>query len=220
MHSHSHPEGKPFIPAAGRDFLLPLYDPLTRLLGGDRVRARLLERADVRPGDRVLDLGAGTGALSIALKRRHPEASVVGIDPDPKALARARAKAAQAGLEIDFREAYGDALPFADASFERVVSSLVLHHLTTEVKEAALREAHRVLAPGGTLHVLDFGPPRSRLQRALGHLIHSAGELGDNVGGRIPALMQRAGFANAREAGYWGTAFGTVSLFAGERTLP
>ncbi len=220
MHSHSHPEGKPFIPAAGRDFLLPLYDPLTRLLGGDRVRARLLERADVRPGDRVLDLGAGTGALSIALKRRHPEASVVGIDPDPKALARARAKAAQAGLEIDFREAYGDALPFADASFERVVSSLVLHHLTTEVKEAALREAHRVLAPGGTLHVLDFGPPRSRLQRALGHLIHSPGELGDNVGGRIPALMQRAGFANAREAGYWGTAFGTVSLFAGERTLP
>jgi SAM-dependent methyltransferase len=218
-HSHSHPGAKPFIPAAGRDFLLPLYDPLTKLLGGERVRKHLLDAAPIRPGDRVLEIGAGTGALSLALKRRYPEAALVGIDPDPKALARARAKAAQAGLAIEFREAYGDALPFGDASFERVVSSLVLHHLTTDVKEAALREVHRVLAPGGTLHVLDFGPPRGRLQRALSHLIHSAGDLDDNTAGRIPELMQRAGFAGAREAGYWGSAFGTVSLFAGERGL-
>jgi ubiquinone/menaquinone biosynthesis C-methylase UbiE len=202
---HSHPDRKPFIPAAGRDFLLPLYDPLTKLLGGDRVRAHLLDQVGIQPGDRVLDLGAGTGELSIALKRRFPAAVVVGVDPDPKALARARTKAAQAGLAIDFRDGYGDALPFADASFERVVSSLVLHHLTTEVKEAALREARRVLVPGGTLHVLDFGPARSRLQRALAHLIHSDDDLGDNLSGRIPELVARAGFSGAREAGYWGT---------------
>lgn len=230
MSSRSHP--KPFLPAAGRDFLLPLYDPLTSLLGGHRVRARLLDELEIRKaeprsepqasgalrlGDRVLDLGAGTGALTIALKRRHPGAVVVGIDPDAKALARARTKAERAGLEIEFREAYGDALPFADGSFERVVSSLVLHHLTTAVKEAALREAHRVLAPGGLLRVLDFGPPRGRLQRVLGRVFHGVENLGDNLSGRIPALVEGAGFRGAREAGWWGTLFGTVSLYAGEK---
>jgi ubiquinone/menaquinone biosynthesis C-methylase UbiE len=215
MHSHA----KPFIPAAGRDFLLPLYDPLTRLLGADRLRGRLVERAAIRPGERVLDLGAGTGGLTVVVKRRHPDAAVVGIDPDPKALARARAKAAAAGLEIDFREGYGDALPFGDGSFQRVVSSLVLHHLTTPVKEAALQEVKRVLAPGGTLHVLDFGPPRGFLQRTLTRLLHGDDELGDNIGGRIPELMQRAGFDGAREVAYWPTPFGTVSLFEGERAV-
>ena len=212
---HSHPRS--FVPAAGRDFLLPLYDPLTRLLGGDRVRARLLDQVEIRPGDRVLDLGAGTGALTLALKRRHPGAVVVGIDPDPKALERARAKAARAGLEVEFREAYGDALPFGDGSFERVVSSLVLHHLTTPGKEAALREAHRVLVPGGTLRVLDFGPARGRVQRALGRLVHSDDDLGDNLSGRIPEIVERAGFAGAREASHRGTLFGTVSIYAGEK---
>jgi ubiquinone/menaquinone biosynthesis C-methylase UbiE len=214
---HSHPDPKPFVPAAGRDFLLPLYDPLTRILGGDRARAHLLDRVEIGPGDRVLDLGAGTGELSLALKRRHPQARVVGIDPDPKALVRARAKAASAGLDVELREAYGDALPFPDGSFEHVVSSLVLHHLERETKEAALREAHRVLVPGGQLRVLDFGPPRSRFQRLLVRLIHRDEQLRDNLSGAIPDLLERAGFAEAREAGFWATPFGTVSLYAGEK---
>jgi ubiquinone/menaquinone biosynthesis C-methylase UbiE len=213
----SLPPVRPFIPAAGRDFLLPLYDPLTSLLGGNRVRARLLHALELSAGDRVLDLGAGTGALSIALKRRHPQAVVVGIDPDPKALARARAKAERAGLDVDFHEAYGDALPFEGASFQHVVSSLVLHHLTSDAKAAVLREAHRVLAPGGTLRILDFGPPRSRVQRALGKLFHSHDELADNLTGRIPDLIQAAGFSGAREGGWWGTLFGTVAVWAGEK---
>jgi ubiquinone/menaquinone biosynthesis C-methylase UbiE len=213
MHSHA----KPFIPAAGSDLLLPLYDPLTRLLGAERLRARFLDRAPIRAGERVLDLGTGTGALAIAVKRRFPDAQVSALDPDPKALARARAKAAAAALAVDFREGYADALPFEDGSFERVVSSLMLHHLTTPVKEAALREVLRVLAPGGTFHVLDFGPPRGRLQRALAHVLHRGDHLDDNLAGRIPELLARAGFAAGREEAYWATPFGTVCAFVGER---
>ena len=214
MHEH-HPHA--FVPAAGYDRLLPFYDPLTRLLGTGRHRRWLVERAGIRPGDRVLDLGCGTGELSLAVKRLQPDASVTGIDPDPKALARARAKAAQAGLAIALEQGFGDALPFADASFEHVVSSLVLHHLPPPEKEAALREVVRVLVPGGALHVLDFGPPAGALARALTHVLHRAESLGEQLAGEIPARMRAAGLAEVADLGRRTTAFGSLSLYAARR---
>jgi drug/metabolite transporter (DMT)-like permease len=78
-----------YIPAAGHDRFLRFYDPLTRLLGADRVRARLLDGAAIQPGERVLDLGCGTGALALLLKHRQPEAAIVGLDPDPDGVGRA-----------------------------------------------------------------------------------------------------------------------------------
>jgi ubiquinone/menaquinone biosynthesis C-methylase UbiE len=225
MHSHDpsrravRSEGRPddFVPAAGSDWLLPLYDPLCRLLGTHRHRERLLDAAAIRPGDRVLDLGCGTGALSLQLAAREPAARVTAIDPDPKALARARAKAARAGAAIEWRQGFGDELPFADAAFDRVVSSLVLHHLTREERLAAFAEIARVLAPGGTLHVLDFGPPHGALDRALLHLFHQDERLEDNLAGRIPALMTEAGLAGAEQIARMRSAFGSLSLWRSKR---
>jgi SAM-dependent methyltransferase len=81
-----------YLPAAGRDIFLPLYDPLTRLMGGERILRRLLDQASIKPNHRVLDVGCGTGTLAVLIKREHPGVDVVGLDPDPKALARARGK--------------------------------------------------------------------------------------------------------------------------------
>lgn len=213
MHSHA----KRFIPAAGHDLLLPLYDPLNRLIGAERVKRRLVEAAAIRPADRVLDLGSGTGDLAIAVKRHVPEARVCALDPDPKALARARAKAARAGVEIAFEQGFAGELPYPDASFERVVSSLVLHHLTRGEKQAALAEARRVLVPGGTLHVLDFGPPRSRLERLLTSLFHRDARVADNLAGLLPGLMEAAGLAQVRELERLGTLFGALALYEARR---
>jgi len=206
-----------FVPAAGRDALLPFYDPLVRALGTGRLRRWLVESARIRPGARVLDLGAGTGELALAVKRMHPDADVTGVDPDPRALARARAKAAAAGLAIRFDEGFGDALPYEAASFDHVVSSLVLHHLPVDQKGGALRDARRVLVPGGALHVLDFGPPSGGFARLLAHLLHRGEAMEDQLAGRLPDRIRAAGFADVAELGRRGTAFGSVSLYGARR---
>jgi ubiquinone/menaquinone biosynthesis C-methylase UbiE len=213
-----HSDARPFIPAAGRDWLLPLYDPFNRLLGTERFRRRLLEAAALAPGARVLDLGTGTGELALLVKRLLPAAAVVGVDPDAKALARARAKAARAGLAIDFEQGYADALPFADGRFDAVVSSLVLHHLTHAAKGAALREVARVLAPGGSLHVLDFGPSSGAFGHALSHLVHRGAELADHLAGELPSLMREAGLAEARERERMRSLVGSLSLYEARRS--
>src|SRR5688572_15354987 len=101
-----HSGTRSFIPAAGHDAALPLYDPLTRLFGAPARRQILIDRADLRASQRVLDIGCGTGSLAIALQRAQPELEVVGLDPDPRALDRARRKAARAQLRIQFERGY------------------------------------------------------------------------------------------------------------------
>jgi ubiquinone/menaquinone biosynthesis C-methylase UbiE len=118
-----------YLTAAGYDWSLPLYDPIVKLLGGDKARMVLLDQAALRPGYRVLDIGCGTGTLATLIKHFYPEVEVVGLDPDPKALARARRKAAEAAVSIQFDQGFGDELPYAAASFDRVFSSFMFHHL-------------------------------------------------------------------------------------------
>jgi len=202
-----------FIPAAGHDWLLPLYDPVQKLLGGDAARRELVDRADLRPGQRVLDIGCGTGSLAVLIKRLHPEVEVVGLDPDPKAMARAGRKAARAGVAVRFDQGFSDELPYPEASFDRAFSSFMLHHLATDEKERTLREVRRVLAPGGSLHLLDFGGAQARPGGLLARLLHVAEHLRDNFGGRIPALMGEAGLEDAHQVGERGTLLGRIAWF-------
>ena len=147
-----------YIPALSYAWLTRWYDPVVRWTTREAVfRGRLLAQATIKPGHRVLDVGCGTGSLALLIKRAQPGAIVTGIDGDSTILASAKAKAAHAHVGIEWTEGRADALPFPDASFERVVSSLVFHHLDRATKLAALREIHRVLAPGGEFHFADWG---------------------------------------------------------------
>lgn len=147
---------RPFVPAMGKAWLLPLYDPLTWLLRLGRTREALLAEADLRPGHRVLDIGCGTGTLAIHAKRSVPGAEIAGIDPDEMALGRARTKARRGGLDVRFETGRAGALPYPDASVDRVLSSYMFHHLEADEQRAMLNEARRVLKPGGRLHLQDF----------------------------------------------------------------
>jgi ubiquinone/menaquinone biosynthesis C-methylase UbiE len=201
-----------YIPAAGNHWSLPLYDPIVKLLGADPARRRLLDGAALRPGHRALDVGCGTGDLVVLIKRLHPGVEVVGLDPDPKALDRARRKAERAGAGLRLDRGFSDELPYQDASFDRVFSTLMYHHLGRDEKEGTLREARRVLRPGGLLCLLDFAGPEAGAHGYLARLLHSSGQLEDNGEDRILAVMRRAGLASPEKVGQGAMFFGLARV--------
>jgi ubiquinone/menaquinone biosynthesis C-methylase UbiE len=188
-----HHRGHDYIPAAGRDAFLPGYDLLTRLMGMKSAYDTLIAQAELADASHALEIGCGTGNVTVRAKRSHPGVEMVGLDPDPRALARAQHKAR--GLTgIRFKRGYSQQLPFADGEFDRVLSSMMLHHLDEEAKAATAVEVLRVLRPGGSLHIVDIGghmtPADGFVARRMLHGDHAAGSLGD----AIPRLLTEAGF--------------------------
>jgi ubiquinone/menaquinone biosynthesis C-methylase UbiE len=209
--SHAH-----YIPAAGHRWLAPLYDPAQRLLMREQtIKERLVAEAHVAPGQRVLDLGCGTGTLLALLARQYPLARLAGLDADAAILKRARAKARRAGARAHLVQGSAGQLPYQDASFDRVLSSLVVHHLATEDKALAFREAFRILRPGGLIAVADFGRPRSLWARVAGLPLCWLEQARDNLEGRLPIFLHGAGFQEVREPDVFGTLFGDVVLYVG-----
>ena len=202
-----------YLPAARFPSLTPHFDRLARLfVRADIVYGGVVERMMLGPGDRVLDLGTGTGSLAHALTQRHPEVHVTGVDPDPDALGLAREKAPG----VEFVQASATELPFGDATFDAAMSSLVFHHLGPQTKRAALRELARVLKPGAPFHLADVDAPDGPLQRVASfqlRVFDGFENSADNVHGRLPDLMREAGFGGVERRRRLKTPSGTVGFF-------
>ena len=202
-----------YLPAAGRDFFLPLYDPVVKLFGGGAAREALLAQAGVCPADRVFDLGCGTGTMAVQIKKKFPGIEIVGLDPDPRALVRARKKARREALAIQFDEGFGEQLPYPAASFDRALSSFMFHHIPAEEKVKTLREVYRVLKPGGEFHMADFEGPEDRKHGFFGRLLLSHAHLKENSAANVITLMKDAGFADAAKVGRRTQLFGAVAYY-------
>jgi ubiquinone/menaquinone biosynthesis C-methylase UbiE len=204
-----------YISALGKRWLLPLYDPFLWLLGADKAKQPLIEEAAITPGLRVLDIGCGTGSMAISIKRMYRETDVVGIDPDPDALAVSQRKAKRAAVSIEFDRGFADRMPYADASFDRVFSSFMFHHLAAGEKTATLGEIRRVLKPGGSLHLMDFVREHSvhSATREHGHLIHSSGAVAERIESRMTSLMDEAGFVDAKQVQRAKNFFGPIAYY-------
>jgi ubiquinone/menaquinone biosynthesis C-methylase UbiE len=187
-----------YLPAAGRDIFLPFYDLIAKLLGADKARFELLDRVQLHAGDRVLDIGCGTGTFAVLLKQKFPAVEVVGLDPDPRALSRARSKTQGAGVSVHFDQGFADAMPYPAGTFKAVFSSFMFHHLEHENRENTLREVFRVLQPGGAFYLLDFEFAHSAKAHGI-RLFHSRHRLQDNSERRIMELMEQAGFSERKK---------------------
>jgi ubiquinone/menaquinone biosynthesis C-methylase UbiE len=220
QHDDQPTTGRRFIPAMELRALDRWYDSFARVTGTGAVRRRVIERMGLGPDDRVLDLGCGTGTLLLQIKAAHPGTEVVGVDPDADILSIAAEKARRAGVTVKFEVAFADRLPLEDASFDGVVSTLAFHHLTRTEKEGALREAFRVLRPGGLLHIADLCQPRGLLMRAVTLPMALGERTADSRAGRLPWFMSRAGFVDVSEGGQVDRLYGTVCIHHARRPAP
>jgi ubiquinone/menaquinone biosynthesis C-methylase UbiE len=130
------------------------------------------------------------------------------------ALALARRMAGRKALPVRLDRGFAQELPYPDASFDRVLSAFMFHHLGPDDKEKALDEVRRVLKPGGSLHLLDLGGAKSSSDGFMARLSHRHGRLRDNFEDRIPTLMRDAGLADPTEVAHRVTKFlGRVTYY-------
>ncbi len=206
-----------YIPALRFHALTRYFDSvLAMTLKEEKFKSLLVRQANVKPGDRILDVGCGTGTLAVLLKQAVPDAHVVGLDADPTALGIARNKAAEAGVEIEFHQALAWDAPFEPKSFERVVSSLVLHHLLDRDKLRTLQRVREWLRPDGELHIADWGKAQNALMRAafVGvQLLDGFETTTENVRRGLVPVLKRANFRSVEETHREMTLFGTLSLY-------
>ncbi|MCH7868182.1 MAG: class I SAM-dependent methyltransferase [Myxococcales bacterium] len=206
-----------FIPALRFRSLTRYFDwVLDKTLKEDRFRTLLIDQANIEPGQRILDIGCGTGTLAIMLKQRFPTAHVTALDADPDILALARAKADQAGCEIDFQQTLAWEADFPPESFDRVLSSLVLHHLRPGDKRRTLQAAKEWLRPKGELHIADWGKAQNLFMRSAFfavQLLDGFETTAENVAQGLVPCIDEAGFSNSEETHREATMFGTLSLY-------
>jgi demethylmenaquinone methyltransferase / 2-methoxy-6-polyprenyl-1,4-benzoquinol methylase len=196
----------------------PSYDRYARLLsfGQDpRWRRFLVSRVPAGPDDVVLDLATGTGAVALELVRQTG-CSVVGVDQSPEMLAEARRRLAKT-TRVQLVEVSAEELPFEDGSFDGLTAAYLLRYLGD--LPAGLRGLARMLRPGATASLLDFGVPPDSAPRALWNLYVDVGlptlgrvispgwhEVGRFLGGSIREFDERwpvPRLLNAfREAGF------------------
>jgi len=176
----------------------PQYDFWASLIGlgmNGSNSCMVIEMAEIKPGDMVLDVGCGTGDLTLAAQKTvGPTGSAYGIDPSPEGVGLARKKAALHGFEAKFEVGLIEKLNFPEATFDVAISRLVIHHLPDDLKRRGFGEIYRVLKPGGRLFMVDFKPPSNAVLRHLasalvGHRMMMASKVWV-----IPDVLTEAGF--------------------------
>jgi ubiquinone/menaquinone biosynthesis C-methylase UbiE len=178
------------------------YDSYMRIMtfGRERtLRAITVSLAQVKPGDCVLEVGCGTGTLTLAAKRQAgPSGKVFGIDIIPGMIELSQRKAAQANEDITFQLGSIDNIPFPADQFDVVMCSFMIFHMSEMMRRKGIAEIYRVLKPQGRLLILDLALPKQALPRAITKLLFG-GMLQYDLRELLP-LMKDLGFSDVEVA--------------------
>lgn len=209
--THVHHRQKPFVPALGFAVLTPLCAVISGLTRP--TLRQFLRRTGIDDDMAVLDVGCGSGELAVLIAQTRPGLSLVGLDPDPAVLDAARARFERAGVDVELRQGTIETVGLEPGSFDRVVSTFVLHHLSTDEKRSMLAASLRLLRPGGQLHVIDVGAPHNTFMRILGYPLRAiGGERAEaNTSGLSPALIQAVGFTDVEQLSTTNSLLGTIA---------
>ncbi len=208
-----------YIPPLKYHWLTKLYDPLIQsTMPEKQFKGDLIKQANIQPNYDVLDFGCGSLTLSLMIRMSENRANVTAIDVDEKIIEIAKQKKQEFGTDIKIDHYHGKILPYEDDSFDRVLTSLVFHHLNKKQKENSLKEIYRVLKPGGELHIADWGKPNNIIMRLAFYgvqFLDGFKTTRDNVKGLLPEYIRNANFINVETRKSFNTIFGTLSLYKG-----
>lgn len=180
------------------------YDPVTQYVlppNETWIRQGLIDRLGGKPR-RILDLGCGTGSTTVLLKQAFPEAEIIGLDLSPYMLFMADRKAKQAGLRIQWRHGNAEHTGFPNASFDVVTASLLFHETPPTVSQGILREAFRLLVPGGQVLILDGNQKTLRHTEWLTEIFEEP-YIKAYAAGNVDAWMGAAGFEAVETQEHW-----------------
>jgi len=206
-----------FMPALRFGSLTSLFDPVVAIWAREgEFKRRVLRHAALRSGERVLDLGCGTGTLALMAHADQPEVELDGLDADPAILRTARSKADASGVPISLREGFSTELPYEDGRFDVVLSTLFFHHLADADKRATASEIARVLKPGGRAVIGDLGKPQDPLMRlavsTTVQVLDGRTTTSLNVAGGLPTVFREAGLVDVGVVDRLRTPVGTLEV--------
>jgi ubiquinone/menaquinone biosynthesis C-methylase UbiE len=210
-----HTRGRTLDRAAG---VYDFFESILLLGKQTEYDQKIVELLDLKPSDKVLDLGCGTGVLCKMIGEHvdaHAGGKVIGIDAAGKMIAVARKK--RSAPNIQFEAMAAENLCFENRKFNAVVSSLFFHHVPLDLKKKALSEAYRVLKPGGRIVIADMHLPTTWMGAVVSHVsrwFFMQPQIAENIRGVLPELIVSAGFAPPKIQEMY---FGYIAVFTSSK---